>query len=143
MMHLNKNHSLMINNIIQLFISNLLVSPYLISLYREGLITFRFPRVYDIVPFERLDGTSPQGFISPHRPYTLGRRPYSDQSYGQPHFLYFKWPTVTGNLISSTLNGQTDNIFHGKPIINPYWLSSEHNSGITRTLYFSDSYTFT
>ena len=50
---------------------------------------------------------------------------------------------ITGSLISSTLNGQTDNIFHKKPVINPYWLSSEHNNRITRKLYFSDNYAFT
>ena len=50
---------------------------------------------------------------------------------------------VTGNSISSTLNGQIDNIFHRKLVINPYWLSSEHNNGITRKLYFSDNYAFT
>ena len=33
---------------------------------------------------------------------------------------------VTGNPISSTLNGQTDNIFHEKLVINPYWPSSDH-----------------
>ena len=33
---------------------------------------------------------------------------------------------VTGSLISSTLNGQTDNIFYGKPVLNPYWPSSDH-----------------
>ena len=50
---------------------------------------------------------------------------------------------VTGNPISFTLNGQTDNIFHGKLVINPYWLSSEYNNGITRKLYFSNNYAFT
>ena len=50
---------------------------------------------------------------------------------------------VKGNPIFSTLNGQTDNIFHEKPVINPYWMSSEHNNGITRKLYFSDNYAFT
>ena len=50
---------------------------------------------------------------------------------------------VTGSPIFSTLNGQTDNIFHEKPVINPYWLSSEHNNGITRKLYFSNNYVFT
>ena len=50
---------------------------------------------------------------------------------------------VTGNPISSTLNGQTNNIFHGKLVINPYRLSSEHYNGITRKLYFSDNYAVT
>ena len=50
---------------------------------------------------------------------------------------------VTGNPISSTLNGQKNNILHGKSVINPYWLSLEHNNEITRKLYFSDNYAFT
>ena len=89
-------------------VHNILVSPYLISLYRECLITFGFPCVHDIVLFGRLDGTSPKDFVPPQGPYTLGRI------------------KVTGNPISSTLNGQTNNIFYGKPVINPYWLSSNH-----------------
>ena len=97
-----------------------MVSPYLISLYREDLITFGCPHVHDIILFGWPNDTSPQGFVPPRRLYTLERRPYLDYSYRQRHFLYFKWPTVRGNPISSTLNGQTDNICHGKPIINPY-----------------------
>ena len=104
-----QNNSLMINNLTQLFISY--CQSISDKLYRECLITFGCPRVFDIVPFGRPDGTSPPGFVPPRLPYTLGRRPQSDQSYGQPHFLYFKWPRVTGSPISSTLNGQTDNIF--------------------------------
>jgi len=55
-----------------------LVSPYLISLYREDLITFGYPRVHDIVLFGRSNGTSPQSFVPPRCPYTLGRRPCLD-----------------------------------------------------------------
>ena len=59
-------------------IHNILVSLYLMSLYREGLITFGCSRVYDIVLFRWPDSTSPQGFVPPHCPYTLGRKSHSN-----------------------------------------------------------------
>ena len=99
-----------------------MVSPYLISLYREYLITFGCPHVHDIILFGWPDDTSPQGFVPPPVCTNWGEGLVQIR--------------VTDSPIFSTLNGQTDNIFHGKPVINPYWLSLEHNNGITQKLYF-------
>ena len=69
----------------------------MISLYREGLITFGCPRVYDIVLYGRPDGTSLKVLFLP-----------AVRTHWGEGLVQIR---VTGNPISSTLNGQIDNIF--------------------------------
>ena len=71
---------------------------------REGLITFGCPHVHDIVLFRRPDDTFPQGFVPPHVTQNIGEEALYILELWAPPF-------------PPTLNGQTDNIFHRKPVI--------------------------